>query len=133
MDSQSFDTTRMFTTDTGPSCSYSCPKCDCDGRDEGDEWYVEYQSIYDIPVNEAKCRKCECKSDGEGNLYADCEFSFTSDYIIDSQACPAPEDEEEESYECHYEESTSGTSFSLFMDIQKKNHFPSLWYIYNNP
>ena len=119
MDSQEFDTTRMFTTDTGPVCGSSCPKCDCDGRDIGDIWYIEYQSVYDIAVNEAKCSKCECKTDNKGNNYADCE-SPGSDYVIDSQSCPA---QEEESYQCHDEESTTGTSISLFLSTIHLNHF----------
>ena len=110
MDSQSFNVSRMYTLATGPECDYNCPKCDCDGRDVGDTWYVEWQNVYDVLQGEARCSECECKSDGEGNTYAYCDYYYVDDYPIGSQTCPAPE---EETYECHIESSTSGISLSL--------------------
>ena len=85
-DTQSFDISR-FTTDYGPSCySYACPKCDCDGRNVGEIWYVKYQG---------KCRQCECKTASYYHTnYADCDY--VHDYKS-TEPCP-PEDNQ---YLCH--------------------------------
>ena len=106
MDSQSYDTSRLFATesDLGPSCGYNCPSCDCDGRDKGDTWYVEYQDSYDNINNYASCALCECKMDYDGNKYADCEYvdghvagglSSCSNDIVDG-------------YQCHWSETYTG-------------------------
>ena len=102
----------MFTTDSGPTCYdwAGCPKCDCDGRNAGEIWYVEYQSIWDLSSNEAKCARCECETDQYGNNYAQCENNY-DDYIIGSKSCPP---EEEDPWECHEAGSvTSGTFLFL--------------------
>ena len=68
MDSQSYDTSRFL--DAGTDCP-QCPRCDCDGHDVGDIWYVESQDYSDIIRNYATCSLCKCVKDSNGN-YAEC-------------------------------------------------------------
>ena len=77
MDSQSYDVDRLYTTETGPSCSsWNCPRCSCPtGKVENDTWYHEFQDLYDLDSNRAECSLCVCKKDYDGNLYADCDYA----------------------------------------------------------
>ena len=100
IETQTYDASRLFTTNIGPLCGYPkyynlCPKCDCDGRNVGDIWYVETQTlrIYD----EATCAVCECKTDENGNNYADCD-NVGNDYIVGSRSCPIDASSE---FQCH--------------------------------
>ena len=89
MDTESFDASRLFTTDTGPECSsWSCPKCDCDGRDVGETWYTEFQDDFDYKYGYASCAECTCY-DGSwngGNNYASCDY--LNFYKIGEGKCP---------------------------------------------
>ena len=81
MDKQSYDTSRLFTTDSGPSCGYNyyydCPiLCDCGSYSFNETWHVETEIWSDyLWGNKARCSKCTCKSDGD-NLYADCDYGI---------------------------------------------------------
>ena len=91
MDTQTYDASRLFATQTGPSCSQSaCPRCSCPfGKSFGDKWFHEYQdpSRSDINSGTVRCGECECKDDGDGILYAHCEYvSWNFDGL---SSCPA--------------------------------------------
>ena len=104
MDSQSYDVDRLYTTETGPSCSsWNCPRCSCPtGKVENDTWYHEFQDLYDLDSNRAECSLCICKKDYDGNLYADCDYSDS--YTVGAQSCPP---KSSETYTCHEQESST--------------------------
>ena len=91
MDTGSYDTSRLFPSDEGPNCGYSCPRCDCGEYNYNDTWYVEYRDYYDFQYDEASCMKCTCKQDSwYGNplnnyTYVDCDSSDS--YDIGTATC----------------------------------------------
>ena len=112
METQSYDASRLFTTDSGPSCNYNCPSCDCDGRDKGDTWYVEYQDSSDVAVNSfVSCALCECKMDSDGNKYADCEYT-DGDFGGGVSSCS---NDIVDGYQCHSNDTETGKKISIFV------------------
>ena len=107
MNTGSYDTNRLFTTDAGPSC-YSCPKCDCGEYELDDTWYVEFQDYYDLRNDQATCMQCTCMKDYNDNLYADCDYNYDS-YDIGDKTCNVNTGTgDDDEYSCHSQESTSG-------------------------
>ena len=110
MDSQSYDASRIFAVDTGPICrSEVCPRCSCPtGKVVGDTWYHEFQDRYLKRDNDARCVLCECKDDGDGNLYSYCPESGLDDdeYTVGTKSCPP-----HETYQCHESESKDSGIF----------------------
>jgi len=123
IDKQTYDASRLFTTDAGPSCSHSCPKCDCDGRDAGDKWYIEYQYYWDVNQNVARCSECECKTDFYGSNYADCEYGDY--YIIGTRSCPA------EVYSCHEDYNSDSASVGTLSTDECSGYGDSFTSSYN--
>eukprot|EP00486_Rosalina_sp_Unknown_P015453 CAMPEP_0201595306 /NCGR_PEP_ID=MMETSP0190_2-20130828/192352_1 /ASSEMBLY_ACC=CAM_ASM_000263 /TAXON_ID=37353 /ORGANISM="Rosalina sp." /LENGTH=494 /DNA_ID=CAMNT_0048055245 /DNA_START=14 /DNA_END=1496 /DNA_ORIENTATION=- len=107
MSACSDDTSRWISSDTGPSCSSSCPLCDCDGNSAGDQWYqVVTPSFYPY----ALCMNCTCSSNS-GTDYAQCQA--ISAVFGDNTACPpTTEITQGETITCHNQESNSGTKES---------------------
>ena len=111
MDTGSYDTNRLFTTDSGPTCSW-CPKCDCGEYKFNDTWYVEYQSYYGSLYDYASCAKCRCEKDSYDNLYADCDDGVS--YDIGDNTCNTntgigdSDGDDYIEYSCHFDENTSG-------------------------
>ena len=110
MDTGSYDTDRLFATDSGPTC-YSCPKCDCGSYELNDTWYVEYQDYYDLRDDEAHCVKCTCNKDYYDNLYADCDY--VDEYAVGEATCNVSTgikygNDDNAPYSCHNQESNSG-------------------------
>ena len=90
MDTQTYDASRLFTTKVGAICSEdACPRCSCPlGKIAGDKWFHESQNPFmaDINRGSVRCGECECKDDGDGILYAHCEY--VSEYYIGLSSCP---------------------------------------------
>ena len=103
MDTKTYDADRLFTKEDGQTCN-SCPSCSCpEGKVNGDEWYKEYQGYYQLAYNQAICSRCQCNDDGDGILYASCDYLFS--YAIGSQSCPPAANE---MYSCHKDYGSSG-------------------------
>ena len=100
MNTGSFDSSRLFTIKTGPSCN-SCPSCDCGDYALNDTWYHEYQTDDDISDNQARCSKCVCTKDINGNLIADCDTA--SVYDIGDATCDVNDGQiyNDQRFECH--------------------------------
>ena len=86
METQGYDTSRLYNSDDGRFGCYGCPTCSCpDGKNLGDTWYHEYQQQSNIDENTAKCVQCECKEDGHGN-YTSCNYGI-DEYPVGSKTC----------------------------------------------
>ena len=90
MDTQSYDASRLYSTETGPYCSsWDCPRCSCpSGKSINDTWYHEWQEQYNVEENTVKCSLCECRDDGNGVEYVSCEQQGSS-YTIAFRECGA--------------------------------------------
>ena len=99
METKTYDTSRLFTTDIGPECNDECPKCDCDGRDVGDIWYDRYQVYSWVSADDRiNCGLCECKLDDNGMKYADCQYETLYGAGDWSESCS---DTITNEYQCH--------------------------------
>ena len=107
IDTGLYDSSRIYTTDYGPSCSARGRdvKCDCGSYTLGDTWYMEYQDDDDIIYNNAQCLQCECKDDGYGGTYSDCDSSIAN-YRKGSQTCPL---QSTTSLQCYKGEASTGS------------------------
>ena len=112
MDTQSYDTSRLFTTDSGPYCDGSCPFCDCGSYNWNDIWYVEYQDYFDLEDGSKHCAQCVCKKDSEGNLYADCDDAWPWSYQNGESTCD--EENGPDLHQCHHGYTSSGDFFFFF-------------------
>ena len=108
MNTGSYDTSRLFATESGPDCS-TCPKCDCGEYKLNDTWYVEFQYYGTIPSGEAHCAKCTCRNWDNDTVYADCEWPLAA-YDVGDKTCDVNTGtaDDENWYSCHSDGSLSG-------------------------
>ena len=88
MNTESYDTSRLFEDQYHPNCEVACPRCDCGGYNFNDTWWTEYQDYDNLQSNQAQCMKCQCKLDEFSNItYADCDRNYDADYDIGTATC----------------------------------------------
>ena len=88
MEIDSYDTSRLFSNNTGPHCdgwdTYPYPYCSCpSGKVVGDTWYHDYR-MHDNGIG---CAKCKCLEDNQGRLYTDCTDLTESSAFTIYQGC----------------------------------------------
>lgn len=124
MNTTSYDTSRLFTTESGPECIDTCPKCDCDGRYVGDTWLVPFQEWSSISTDSRIfCASCECKLDDNGNKYAYCEFDSGYGAGEFTETCSNTIANENQ-YVCHEDDSD-------FFDFSGKLVYIQIYFILN--
>ena len=123
METGSYDTSRLFSNQTGPYCDgwridYPCPYCSCpSGKVAQDTWYHDFLRFTDESA--IGCAQCKCLENDQGILYTDCsDLSESFDAFSIHQGCS--EISSLTSLSCHNQyNQDSGTDYFILIQPQK--------------